>query len=464
MAVRSSASALPCACLSVCLSVHGVPLGGTPWWNSDSLSQPVPTSWASCPRWHPQPGMMSKGEPKLWWFWVGRTKAQHGWDEDFLWRKWPQGWLCVARGAEGQGQEAAEPNQRSDRRHWCLSPMLGVLWKGPANLGCARIPQGSLTAGGAKSAAWESRWAALALWALTCLVLNIFEYFWRDMSVSTGKSAGDVLWDFWVQINRVGIFHLSVLRVVKFVAGGDLSVVLQILHFQLFPGSAEQALERGFMHPSCGPWITHHSLCVSFASWLSHFDTSKVFFVFKPLATLVFKLSLPLKDLWQHFCKSSISWEITQTPKPHDWPGKIRQALWGKKKITEDGQDLILFFTVGNCTYSSRKNNCTTGAPFQQHLHSVLRQLGCLEGWGTASTLWWPKSLSQTPHLMVPFLLSGNSQFSLSHFWVCNMCLWETARGIYSREGRSLNVISVQKNNEWKKNLRVILGKRKSVA
>lgn len=125
-------------------------------------------------------------------------------------------------------------------------------------------------------------------------------------------------------------------------------------------------------------------------------------------------------------------------------------ARWEKKSVAGDDQDLILFFTVVNRTYSSRKITAQLDLLSKRHLHSFWASWAAHvaeELHPSGAPCGDHRSLNQSPHLMVPFLLNRKSQFSLPCFWdLCNVtaCLWETARRIYSsptagREGHRMS-------------------------
>lgn len=213
----------------------------TPSCSSDSLSQAVPTSRACC--------FLS---PLEWWARQSLSSDGSGWGG----QKHSRAEMKLFCGGSGHRADCVwlvGPRKLLSRISALTAgtdvchPCLVSSGKDQPALAVQEFPKGP-------SLLWESRWAALALWALTCSVLNCSDIFWETcLSFYREISWGMLLWDFWVQISRVGIFHLSALRVVKFGAGGDLSLVLQILHFQLFSGCAEQALERGSCTPVVGP-------------------------------------------------------------------------------------------------------------------------------------------------------------------------------------------------------------------
>lgn len=132
-------------------------------------------------------------------------------------------------GLKGQGHEAAVLVQRSDPRswpsHWYLvSSGRTLQLEGSTSKPwpCTRAKsvaaaKGPFDVGGAKSAAWESRWADFSLWVLTCLVLKWPGIYW-EMCLNLHT---EIIWGcshgiLWSQVSRVGIFCVSALRLVKF--------------------------------------------------------------------------------------------------------------------------------------------------------------------------------------------------------------------------------------------------------
>lgn len=171
---------------------------------------------------------------KLWWWWVERAKAQEQLKLSFSAEDMTVSTACgLLLGLKGQGHEAAVLVQRSDPRswpsHWFLvSSGRTLQLEGSTSKPwlCTRAKsvaaeKGPFDVGGAKSAAWESRWADFSLWALTCLVLKWPSIYWEMClnflhrnhlgmlpwdSVKPGQQSGDFLcqcsetgeiWNWW---------------------------------------------------------------------------------------------------------------------------------------------------------------------------------------------------------------------------------------------------------------------------
>lgn len=179
-------------------SVSGVSLGGTVhgvaqlfYPNLSPLAKHSASHfhWLSLP-WHPHPGMMSKGEPKplmaMGWEDQSTGMAEMKFSVEEVATRNESVWLV---GLRGQGLTTG-----SGICHWYLVSS-GKTEGGTSQTKSAPGNKGPFSAGGAESAAWESRWAALAFWASVSLLLNWCSTFWETCllfhkEISWGCSCG----------------------------------------------------------------------------------------------------------------------------------------------------------------------------------------------------------------------------------------------------------------------------------
>lgn len=114
-------------------------------------------------------------------------------------------------------------------------------------------------------------------------------------------------------------------------------------------------------------------------------------------------------------------------------------ARWEKKSVTEGGQDLILFFTVVKSTYSSRKITAQLDLLSKKHLHSILRQLGCIRWLRYCVHPVVTTRVSIRPHISwFHFFLIGKASFPcLASGCVMAHCVCEKLPDVFTagREG-----------------------------
>lgn len=197
------------------VSICGWPPGGTAY-STTCLNEPSTRGdsfTGLCLPHHPHHGQPRSDEKtksqKLWWWWVERAKAQEQLKRSFSAEDMTVSTACrLLLGLKGQGHEAAVLVQRSDPRswpsHWSLvSSGRTLQLEGSTSKPwlCTRAKsvaaeKGPFDVGGAKSAAWESRWADLSLWALTCLVLTWPSVYWEMcLNLHTEIIWGVLPWD-----------------------------------------------------------------------------------------------------------------------------------------------------------------------------------------------------------------------------------------------------------------------------